>query len=169
MLKVRLQRIGRKKNPFYRVVVIEHTKPLSGKYVEKIGYYNPLTKPKNFKIDEEKLIHWLSCGAKVSETVAKLIFKFSPHKKLIKDFGINEIVKELRKRPKKEKKVKKQVSQEKILKKESPKEESPLQKEEVIEEEKPKTEPETPEVKEEKETTEEKKEEENSGLQKEET
>lgn len=100
MLRVRLQRIGRKKRPFYRVVVIENTKGPSGKYVEKLGHYNPISNPKEFKINEERLAYWLSCGAKTSDTVAKLIVRYCADKKLIKDFGIDKIVEELKKKPK---------------------------------------------------------------------
>lgn len=75
MLKVRLTRTGRKKRPSYRVVVAEHTAPRDGRVVERLGYYDPLTEPKVFKVDEERMKHWLSQGAQPSRTVQGLLAK----------------------------------------------------------------------------------------------
>lgn len=73
MLKLRLQRTGRKKKPTYRVIVIEHSKKRNGKPVEYLGYYSPLTK--KFLINTEKIKKWLSYGAKPSPTVSYLLLK----------------------------------------------------------------------------------------------
>ena len=73
MLKLRLQRTGRKKKPTYRVVVIEHSRRRNGRPVEYLGYYNPLTKKSHF--NAEKIKKWLSCGAKPSPTVLSLLSK----------------------------------------------------------------------------------------------
>jgi small subunit ribosomal protein S16 len=73
MLKLRLQRTGRKKKPTYRVVVIEHNRRRDGRPVEYLGYYNPLTKKSHFNV--EKIKKWLACGAKPSPTVFSLLSK----------------------------------------------------------------------------------------------
>ncbi len=74
MLKIRLQRIGRKNDPSYRLVVTEHTRgPKSEKHVDRVGFYNPKTKEQN--IDAEKVSHWLSVGAKASGTVHNMLVK----------------------------------------------------------------------------------------------
>ena len=73
MLKLRLQRTGRKKKPTYRVIAIEHNRRRNGKPVEYLGYYNPLTKESSF--DVENIKKWLSYGAKPSMTVSSLFLK----------------------------------------------------------------------------------------------
>lgn len=73
MLKLRLTRNGRKKQPVYRLVVIEHSTRRDGRPVDFVGYYNPLTKESSFKI--EKIQKWLSYGVQPSETVATLLRK----------------------------------------------------------------------------------------------
>ncbi|GHS50536.1 30S ribosomal protein S16 [Helicobacter pylori] len=72
MTVIRLTRIGRKKKPFYRVVVTDSRKRRDGGWIESIGYYNPLSEPKDVKIDKERLNYWKSVGAKMSERVEKL-------------------------------------------------------------------------------------------------
>ncbi|RVY30199.1 30S ribosomal protein S16 [Helicobacter pylori] len=72
MTVIRLTRIGRKKKPFYRVVVTDSRKRRDGGWIESIGYYNPLSEPKGVKIDKERLDYWKSVGAKMSERVEKL-------------------------------------------------------------------------------------------------
>lgn len=72
MTVIRLTRIGRKKKPFYRVVVTDSRKRRDGGWIESIGYYNPLSEPKDFKIDKEHLNYWKGVGAKMSERVEKL-------------------------------------------------------------------------------------------------
>lgn len=71
-VKIRLKRMGAKKNPFYRIVVADSRSPRDGRFIEEIGYYNPLTDPKTVKIDDEKAVKWLKNGAKPTDTVDKL-------------------------------------------------------------------------------------------------
>jgi len=73
VLKIRLQRTGRKGIPFYRVVVAEHKSSVKGKYVAQLGFYNPLVKPWQFKVDNEKIAEWIKKGATPSNTVARLL------------------------------------------------------------------------------------------------
>jgi len=72
---IRLKRFGRKKRPFYRVVVADTKDPRQGKAVDDLGYYDPLTKPAQIQINEERAIMWLKDGAKPSETVKSLLSK----------------------------------------------------------------------------------------------
>ena len=74
-VKIRLKRLGSKKNPFYRVVVADERSPRDGRFIEEIGYYNPLTNPVDIKIDAEKATKWLSNGAQPTETVRSLLKK----------------------------------------------------------------------------------------------
>ena len=74
-VKIRLKRLGAKKTPFYRVVVADERSPRDGKFIEEIGYYNPLTDPVDIKINKEKAEKWLSCGAQPTETVRTLLKK----------------------------------------------------------------------------------------------
>lgn len=64
--------MGAKKNPFYRIVVSDSRSPRDGRFIEEIGYYNPLTEPKTVKVDNEKAINWMKNGAKPTETVERL-------------------------------------------------------------------------------------------------
>lgn len=73
MLKIRLQRTGRKNLPFYRIVVAEHSTRVKGSYIERIGQYNPISKPKEFVVDESKVEEWIKKGAKPSSTMARLL------------------------------------------------------------------------------------------------
>ena len=75
MLRIRLRRVGKKKQPAYRVVVADSRAPRDGAFIETLGLYDPLTDPATFQIDEEKAKKWLSQGARPSETVAKLMAK----------------------------------------------------------------------------------------------
>ncbi len=72
MVKIRLKRMGAHKKPFYRVVVADIRSPRDGKFIEEIGYYNPLKDPVDIKIDEEAAKKWLGNGAQPTETVKKL-------------------------------------------------------------------------------------------------
>ena len=74
-VKIRLKRLGAKKAPFYRVVVADERAPRDGKFIEEIGYYNPLTNPAEIKIDAEKAKKWLGNGAQPTETVKSLLKK----------------------------------------------------------------------------------------------
>jgi len=71
MLKIRLQRVGRKNAPSFRVVLAEHTSPPQGKFIEILGFYNPRNKEKKFK--KERIEHWVSKGAQISPTVYNLL------------------------------------------------------------------------------------------------
>jgi small subunit ribosomal protein S16 len=72
-VKMRLRRMGAKKAPFYRIVVADSRSPRDGKFIEEIGYYNPLTEPVEVKVNEEKVNKWLSNGAQPTETVKRLL------------------------------------------------------------------------------------------------
>ena len=72
MVKIRLARFGRKKRPFYRIVVTDSRKRRDSGWIESIGYYNPLTNPKTVEIDMDRLNYWLGVGAQMSERVSKL-------------------------------------------------------------------------------------------------
>ena len=72
-VKLRLTRIGSKKNPIYRVVAADSRSPRDGKFIEIIGRYNPQHDPSLIEVDEEKAKKWLSNGAQPSDTVAKLL------------------------------------------------------------------------------------------------
>ena len=74
-VKMRLTRMGDKKSPFYRVVVIDSRKAQSGEYIDKIGYVNPLTTPAEINIDVEKAKDWLSKGVQPTETVKSYLVK----------------------------------------------------------------------------------------------
>jgi len=67
--------MGMKKAPFYRVIVADSRSPRDGRFIEEIGYYNPLTEPADIKIDAEKAKKWLSNGAQPTETVKSLLKK----------------------------------------------------------------------------------------------
>ncbi len=73
MLRIRLQRAGRKGQPVYRIVVAEHTNRVLGKYIDRLGHYNPLMKPKVFTVDTDKLLEWIKKGAQPTNTVARLL------------------------------------------------------------------------------------------------
>jgi small subunit ribosomal protein S16 len=74
MLRIRLRRVGAKKQASFRIVVAESTAPRDGKFVENIGFYDPRTEPETVRIQEERALHWLSVGAQPSDAVAR-IFK----------------------------------------------------------------------------------------------
>ncbi|MHB1407122.1 MAG: 30S ribosomal protein S16 [Desulfitobacteriaceae bacterium] len=71
--KIRLRRMGAKKNPFYRMVVADSNSPRDGRFIEEIGYYDPTKRPEILKIDEEKALKWLSTGAQPSDTAKSLL------------------------------------------------------------------------------------------------
>ena len=74
-VKMRLRRLGAKKAPFYRVIVADSRSPRDGRFIEEIGYYNPLTEPAEIKIDAEKAKKWIANGAQPTETVKALLKK----------------------------------------------------------------------------------------------
>ncbi len=71
-VKIRLKRMGAKKDPFYRIVAADSRFPRDGRFIEAIGYYNPTTKPAEVKINEEIAMKWLNNGAQPSDTVRNL-------------------------------------------------------------------------------------------------
>ena len=75
MVKMRLRRMGAKKEPFYRVIVADERSPRNGRFIEEIGYYNPLTEPSVIKIDADKAKEWIKNGAQPTETVKVLLKK----------------------------------------------------------------------------------------------
>lgn len=82
MLVIRLRRVGRHKDPHYRIVVTEHTAPIQGKFLTEIGHYHP--KSKELVIDEAKMTDWMNKGAKPSNTVARLAQKAKiSHKQVV--------------------------------------------------------------------------------------
>ena len=74
-VKIRLRRMGAKKAPFYRIVVADSRYPRDGRFIEEIGYYNPLTDPAEINIDGEKAKKWIDNGAQATETVKSLFKK----------------------------------------------------------------------------------------------
>ncbi|GKX66285.1 30S ribosomal protein S16 [Inconstantimicrobium mannanitabidum] len=75
-VKIRLRRMGAKKAPFYRVVVADSRSPRDGRFIEEIGYYNPIAKPEvEVKIDAEKAEKWLNNGAQPTDVVKRLFVK----------------------------------------------------------------------------------------------
>ncbi len=74
-VKLRLKRMGAKQRPFYRVVAADSRFPRDGRFLEVVGTYNPIMKPAEIKIDEEKALYWLSQGAQPTETVKNIFSK----------------------------------------------------------------------------------------------
>ena len=75
MVKIRLRRMGAKKAPFYRIVVADSRYPRDGRFIEEIGYYNPIAEPVVLKVDAEKAQKWLNDGAQPTDTVKALLKK----------------------------------------------------------------------------------------------
>ena len=75
MLRIRLRRVGGKKQPSYRMVVAESTSPRDGKFVEIVGFYNPRTEPETITVKEDRVLYWLSVGAQPSDSLARLLKK----------------------------------------------------------------------------------------------
>lgn len=73
--KIRLKRMGAKKNPFYRIVVADSRFSRNGRFIEELGYYDPNANPAVIKIDEEKTLEWLGNGAKPTDTTKTLLQK----------------------------------------------------------------------------------------------
>lgn len=74
-VKIRLKRMGAKKKPFYRIVVADSRSPRDGRFIEELGYFDPLKDPAEVKVDEEKAKKWLSTGAQPTDTVKALLKK----------------------------------------------------------------------------------------------
>jgi len=75
---IRMKRAGAKKRPFYRVVVADSRHPRDGRYIEQVGYYDPLTNPSTFQIDTERFSEWIRRGALPSESVGVMVAKIAP-------------------------------------------------------------------------------------------
>ena len=75
MVKIRLRRMGAKKAPFYRIVVADSRYPRDGRFIEEVGYYNPMTNPITVNVDAEKVQKWLASGAQPTETVKSILVK----------------------------------------------------------------------------------------------
>ena len=73
MLKIRLKRVGARKQPSYRVVIADSRAARDGRFVEQVGHYNPRTDPATIEIDEERVVMWLRRGAQPSESVARIL------------------------------------------------------------------------------------------------
>lgn len=73
VLAIRLARYGKKKNPSYRVVVMDKRRPRNGRFVEVVGTYDPLKKPAEIKLNAERIQYWLGCGAQPSDTVRSFL------------------------------------------------------------------------------------------------
>jgi small subunit ribosomal protein S16 len=78
MVVIRMKRAGAKKRPFYRVVVADSRSPRDGRYIEQLGYYDPLTDPATFKVDTDKFAKWIRHGATPSESVGVMMAKHAP-------------------------------------------------------------------------------------------
>ena len=74
-VKLRLKRMGQKKKPFYRIVAADSRAPRDGRFIEQLGYYNPVSEPVELKIDAEKAQKWLKTGAQPTDTVRALLKK----------------------------------------------------------------------------------------------
>lgn len=73
MVRIRLRRMGAKKNPFYRIVVADQQSPRDGRFIENIGTYNPLTKPATVELKRDRAAYWLGVGAQPSDSVKQLL------------------------------------------------------------------------------------------------
>lgn len=73
MVKIRLRRVGAKKQASFRVVVADSRAPRDGRFIEQIGFYNPRTEPETLRIDEARALHWLKVGAQPTESAARLL------------------------------------------------------------------------------------------------
>ena len=82
MIRIRLRRVGAKKQPHYRVVVADARSPRDGRFIEIIGHYNPRTDPPTFTIKEDRAIYWLQCGAQPSDPVLRMLNKLGTLEKL---------------------------------------------------------------------------------------
>lgn len=131
MLKIRLQRVGKKNAPSYRVVLAEHTAPPQGKFQEILGFYNPRKKEKNFK--KERIEHWLSKGAQLSPTVHNLLVDEG----ILKEPKLKAWRPKRKEEPKEAEALKKEEKVEKETKPKEIKKEEEKEKEEAKPEEKP--------------------------------
>jgi len=109
VLKIRLRRMGAKKRPFYRIVAIDSSKARNGKFVDILGWYNPIDRPGKVKIDEDKIYKRLDQGAELSDTVASIFKQVGLAKKYdmmkkgedVSEIKLSETIKERQKKRKK--------------------------------------------------------------------
>ena len=103
MIMIRLQRIGKKKKPFYRIVLIPKRAAAKGRALEILGYYNPLSDPEKIEIKKERIEYWTKKGAKFSNTVTNLLVKigFLPKSAIIKKTRIKKKKKKKEEKPEK--------------------------------------------------------------------
>ncbi|MBM3242575.1 30S ribosomal protein S16 [Candidatus Poribacteria bacterium] len=94
-MRIRLQRFGRKNRPFYRVVVANSLTPRDGKFIEKLGHYNPLAEPAEITINEERALYWLKVGAQPSDTVKSLFSQVGIWAEFIKQTRKTEVEEEV--------------------------------------------------------------------------
>jgi len=80
-VKIRLRRMGAKKQPFYRLVVADSRSPRDGRFIEELGWYNPLTSDDKVEVDEDKALSWLQKGAQPTDTARRLLRKTGVMKK----------------------------------------------------------------------------------------
>jgi small subunit ribosomal protein S16 len=88
LLRIRLTRVGKKKQPAYRIVVADSRAPRDGAFIKIIGHYNPLTNPATLTVKEEEAVHWLQKGAKPSDTAAKLLTRLG----LMEKAGLEPVI-----------------------------------------------------------------------------
>lgn len=74
-VKMRLKRMGSKRRPFYRIVVADSRSPRDGRFIEEVGYYNPITNPAEIKVNKEIALKWLNTGAAPTDTVRDILSK----------------------------------------------------------------------------------------------
>ena len=108
-VKIRLRRMGAKKRPFYRIVVADSRYPRDGRFIEEIGYYNPIVEPAEIKLDKELAMKWLKNGATPTDTVRDILSKEG----IMEEFHESKFAK-------KETKKEKVVKEEKVEKAEKP-------------------------------------------------
>lgn len=114
---IRLRRMGKKKQPFYRIVAADHRRARDGRFLEILGTYNPVSKPAKVNLFEDRITKWLNDGAKPSDTVSTLFTQIGFTEKYLKlkkgeDVSSVEIRNEIKERPKKTKRMKKAVGAE---------------------------------------------------------
>ncbi|HEX6506710.1 MAG TPA: 30S ribosomal protein S16 [Chloroflexota bacterium] len=90
-VKIRLRRMGAKHQPSYRIVVADSRSPRDGRYIDQVGFYNPLTNPATITVNQEKAIDWLKRGAEPTDTVAKLLGKFDIDPAAVRKSGATSV------------------------------------------------------------------------------
>ncbi len=94
MVRIRLRRVGAKKQPSYRIVAADKEAPRDGRFLEVLGHYNPRTQPETIHVEEDRVFHWLSVGAQPSDSVAKL-FKIMGTMERYQRFQAGEAIEKL--------------------------------------------------------------------------